>query len=177
VFKRVDTLYQPGRRSTHWIKAKHLHHDELVVGGLVTGSGRRRPLTGLVVGWPRDDVQLDYAGVVEVGFRPGERAVIVSTLDRCRSEVCSFAQPPMLSRVEWVEPALVIEVRSLRPRPVRGCRCSAGWSESLRSSRSEGGPVEDDEALFRGPSAPQAPSIGAPGYGLSLGVVVGLTTA
>jgi bifunctional non-homologous end joining protein LigD len=112
VFKQVDAPYQPGRRSKHWVKTKHLRHDELVVGGLVTGSGRR-PLTGLVVGWPRDDGLLDYARVVEVGFRPGERAAIVSTLDRCRSEVCPFARRPMLSRVEWVEPALVVEVRSL----------------------------------------------------------------
>jgi bifunctional non-homologous end joining protein LigD len=98
--------------SSDWIKVKHRRHDDLVVGGLATGSGRR-PLTGLVVGWPRDDGQLDYAGVVEVGFSPGQRAAIVSTLARCRSEVCPFERRPMLSRAEWVEPALVVEVRSL----------------------------------------------------------------
>jgi hypothetical protein len=79
--------------------------------GFCPVTGRARPRSRTAAG--REDSRLDYAGVVEVGFRPGERAAIVSTLDRSRSEVCPFARRPIPSRVEWVEPTLIVEVRSL----------------------------------------------------------------
>ena len=81
VLKRTDAPYEPGRRSTAWIKQKHVKHDELVVGAIRPPTGSR-PLSGIVVGWPRDDGLLDYAGMVEVGFRPGERSLVMQSLER-----------------------------------------------------------------------------------------------
>jgi bifunctional non-homologous end joining protein LigD len=112
VLKRTDAPYQPGRRSPAWVKRKHVRHDALVVGAIRPPTGSR-PLSGIVVGWPRDDGQLDYAGMVEVGFGPGERALVMGSLERCATDRCPFARPPLLNDLVWVEPALVVEVRSL----------------------------------------------------------------
>jgi hypothetical protein len=86
--------------------------DALVVGAIRPPTGSR-PLSGLVVGWPRDDGMLDYAGVVELGFRPGERSLVMRSLERCAVDRCPFARPPLVRDLVWVGPALIVEVRSL----------------------------------------------------------------
>jgi bifunctional non-homologous end joining protein LigD len=112
VMKRTDAPYEPGRRSSSWVKVKHIRHDALVVGAIRRPTGSH-PLSALVVGWPREDGLLDYAGVVEVGFAPGERALVMRSLERCQSDACPFVRPPLIRDLVWVEPALVVEVRSL----------------------------------------------------------------
>lgn len=98
-----------------------LRHNALVVGASVRPRGRG-PLSGIVVGWLRDDGLLDYAGVVEVGFAPGERSIVMRSLERWASERCPFARAPLLNDLVWVEPALVVEVRSLASETGRWLR-------------------------------------------------------
>jgi bifunctional non-homologous end joining protein LigD len=85
VMKRRDAPYEPGRRSASWIKVKHFRYDQLAVGAIRPPT-RSHPLSGLVAGWPRDDGLLDYAAVVEIGFSPGERSALMSSLERCRTD-------------------------------------------------------------------------------------------
>jgi bifunctional non-homologous end joining protein LigD len=54
VLKRTDAPYEPGRRSSAWVKAKHVRHDALVVGAIRPPTGSR-PLSVVIGGWPRDD--------------------------------------------------------------------------------------------------------------------------
>jgi bifunctional non-homologous end joining protein LigD len=121
VLKRTDAPYEPGRRGSAWVKMKHFRFDALVVGAIRPPTGSR-PLSGIVVGWPRDDGLLDYAGIVEVGFAPGERAFVMQSLERCATDQCPFARPPLLRDLVWVEPALVVEVRSLASETGRWLR-------------------------------------------------------
>jgi hypothetical protein len=77
------------------VKMKHVRHDSLVVGAIRSPTGSR-PLSGIVVGWPRDDGQLDDAGVVEVGFAPRNRSLVMRSLERWRvaaSALPTSAQP------------------------------------------------------------------------------------
>jgi bifunctional non-homologous end joining protein LigD len=138
VLKRTDAPYEPGRRSASGVKLKHVRHDALVVGAIRPPTGSR-PLSGIVVGWLREDGLLDYAGVVEVGFAPGERSLVMRSLERCATDQCPFVRPPLLRDVVWVEPALVVEVRSLalatgrwlrEPVFQQGC-----WATGPRASR------------------------------------------
>jgi len=41
VAKRLDSRYEPGRRSGAWLKIKHTQRQELVIGGWLPGEGRR----------------------------------------------------------------------------------------------------------------------------------------
>src|SRR5690606_12694069 len=63
VAKRKDSIYQPGRRSPHWLKYKAFSTAEFVVGGFTKGKGQRAALGALVLGfWNKD--QLQYVGHV-----------------------------------------------------------------------------------------------------------------
>ena len=49
VAKRVNSKYEPGRRSGAWVKVKHTRRQELVIGGWLPGEGRRRDSIGALL--------------------------------------------------------------------------------------------------------------------------------
>src|SRR5438045_4860042 len=68
VGKRLDSKYEPGRRSGAWVKVKNHNRQELVIGGWLEGEGKRNGYPGaLLVGYYKDG-QLVYAGKVGTGF-------------------------------------------------------------------------------------------------------------
>lgn len=116
IAKRLDSRYEPGRRSAAWIKVKHVRRQEFVVGGWLPGTGTRAGTVGaLLVGVHRGvGGPLRYAGRVGTGFT---QAALRTLHDRLRSlEVpgCPFADgviaPEVRRRGRWVQPELVAEV-------------------------------------------------------------------
>jgi len=68
VAKRVNSVYQPGRRALTWLKMKNHPHQEVVIGGWKPGQGRREGGIGsLLMGIPTPD-GLRYIGRVGSGF-------------------------------------------------------------------------------------------------------------
>ena len=66
--KRIDSPYEPGRRSRSWRKVKVRRRQELVVGGWLPGTGGRASTFGaLLVGY-HEAGRLRYAGRVGTGF-------------------------------------------------------------------------------------------------------------
>ncbi len=66
--KRLDSAYEPGRRSGAWVKVKNRNRQELVIGGWLDGEGKRRGYPGaLLVGY-YEDGKFVYAGKVGTGF-------------------------------------------------------------------------------------------------------------
>jgi bifunctional non-homologous end joining protein LigD len=66
--KRLDTPYEPGRRSRCWLKIKSKPRQEVVIGGWLEGAGNRSGRIGaLLVGYYEDGV-LRFAGKVGTGF-------------------------------------------------------------------------------------------------------------
>jgi bifunctional non-homologous end joining protein LigD len=111
--KRLDSTYEPGRRSSAWRKLKKRRRQELVVGGWLAGEGNReRTLGALLVGY-YDDGHLRYAGRVGSGFSNDELARWQADLDVLAVEPSPFdpAPPWPVTRIaHFVEPRLVIEV-------------------------------------------------------------------
>lgn len=112
VAKRLDSMYEVGRRSRAWIKVKHVRTEEFVIGGWVPGEGGRAGRIGaLIVGYYDDAGVLHSAGKVGTGFSAAE-------LDRLAVRLAPLARPesPFADRVlDWrvaryVEPELVAEV-------------------------------------------------------------------
>jgi bifunctional non-homologous end joining protein LigD len=121
VAKRRDSRYEPGRRSTAWVKVKVRRHQELVVAGWLPGTGARGATFGsLLVGWydpPADGATpagpLRYAGRVGTGFRDPLLRSLRSRLDALTVPDCPFDPPPPreVTRVaHWVSPEIVVEV-------------------------------------------------------------------
>ena len=118
VAKRLSSPYEPGRRSTSWLKIKNAMRQELVVGGWLPGEGRRRKRIGaLLVGFydeapdgPPHGRQLRYAGRVGTGFTESELdrlADLLAPLERSTSPF-ALGKPPR--GAIFVEPELVAEI-------------------------------------------------------------------
>jgi bifunctional non-homologous end joining protein LigD len=133
VAKRLDSRYEPGRRSTGWVKVKNKRHQSVVIGGWVPGEGRRSSTIGaLLVGVPGEDGTLDYAGRVGTGFTERTLRELQARLEKLRTDRSPFdgRKPPRLKGAVWVEPRLVAEVefaewtrtRTLRAPSFKGLR-------------------------------------------------------
>jgi bifunctional non-homologous end joining protein LigD len=111
VCKRLDSAYLPGKRSTTWVKIRHVQTVDVVVGGWLPGNGRLTGLPGaLLMGIPHDD-GLRYVGAVGSGFSDHERARIGELLAVAAIDECPFDAEPPEPAARWVLPRLVGEVR------------------------------------------------------------------
>jgi bifunctional non-homologous end joining protein LigD len=131
VAKRMDSFYEPGRRSGAWIKVKHVTRQEFVIGGWMPGEGRRRESLGaLLVGY-YEDGKLRYAGRVGTGFDEADLKRLkdlLAPLERPTSPFEAGEKPP--KGAVFVEPRLVAEVEftewtrtgSLRQPSYKGLR-------------------------------------------------------
>jgi len=111
VAKRLDSPYQPGRRSSAWLKLKAEQTEEFLIGGYTRGNGARAPLGALLLGY-RDGRALRYAGHVGSGLDDEIIAALLKRTARLRRADSPFAEPPPLHRpTTWLKPQLVAEVR------------------------------------------------------------------
>jgi bifunctional non-homologous end joining protein LigD len=111
--KRLDSPYEPGRRTSAWRKLKKRRRQEFVVGGWLPGEGNRRPTMGaLLVGY-QEGGRLHYAGRVGSGFNQAALDRWMTDLDRLAIERSPFDPPPpapVARLAHYVEPVRVIEV-------------------------------------------------------------------
>ncbi|HLW94921.1 MAG TPA: DNA ligase D [Solirubrobacteraceae bacterium] len=114
IAKRLDSPYEPGRRSGAWIKLKNVRLERLAVGGWLAGQGRRRERIGaLLVGERLGDGTLRYAGRVGSGMGEEELEALATALAPLERRDSPFApdgaaKPPR--GANFVEPALEVEV-------------------------------------------------------------------
>ena len=134
VAKRLDSRYQPGRRSGVWRKVKNTHSQDLVIGGWMPGEGRRSNTLGaLLVGYYEEEdseLRLRYAGRVGTGFNEETLRRLTAMLKKLAADTSPFdgRQPPKIAN--FVEPKLVAEIefrqwtrtRTLRAPSFKGLR-------------------------------------------------------
>ena len=149
VAKRLDSCYEPGRRSGAWLKVKHTRRQEMVIGGWAPGQGRRRERIGaLLVGHydaspeesdAREEPQrLLYAGKVGTGFTERELERLQRQLEPLQRRTSPFARrgqrgagPPRGS--VFVDPELVAEIE-FREWTSDGCLRAPSY-KGLRTDR------------------------------------------
>jgi bifunctional non-homologous end joining protein LigD len=114
VCKRLQSTYQPGRRSDDWVKVRAFRTQEVVVGGYTPGQGSRAGGVGaLVVGIP-EQAGLRFAGKVGTGFSEADLADLAGRFAKLRRKTSPFVgQLPKAQVAEavWVRPSLVGEVK------------------------------------------------------------------
>jgi bifunctional non-homologous end joining protein LigD len=122
VAKRLDSRYEPGRRSGAWRKLKLIRRQEFVIGGWTdfrqSDPGR---IGALLVGYwdgpggkqdpppPAGARRLYYAGGVGTGFTEAEREALAVRLAELQRETAPFTAPPPRP-AHWAEPVLVAEI-------------------------------------------------------------------
>lgn len=113
VAKRVDSPYEPGRRSPRWRKVKVRNTQEFVVAGWLGGSGNRSGAIGSLVLGCHEGGRLRWVGNVGTGFTGSELRALAAVLDPARTSDCPFDErppPPTGTRAVWVRPELVVQV-------------------------------------------------------------------
>jgi DNA ligase D-like protein (predicted ligase)/DNA ligase D-like protein (predicted polymerase)/DNA ligase D-like protein (predicted 3'-phosphoesterase) len=114
VAKKRDSTYQPGRRSSSWIKDKIWCTQEVVIGGWRQGEGGRSSGIGaLMLGIPAGD-GLQFVGRVGTGFTDKALATLKATLEPLKTDESPFNKPlprPDAKGVTFVRPELIGEVR------------------------------------------------------------------
>ena len=117
VAKRLNSFYEPGRRSGTWTKMRFNRGQEFVIGGFTPGGNG---LDSLVVGF-YDKKQLVYAARVRAGLVPAMRRELRAKLTPLIISDCPFANLPearsgrwgqgltleKMRTCVWVEPKLV----------------------------------------------------------------------
>jgi DNA ligase D-like protein (predicted ligase) len=122
VSKRIEAPYTPGNRGL-WRKVKCLNRAEFVVVGWTEPEGRRPYLGALLLAYYDPDGKLIYAGRAGTGIDNAELerlwrrlqplATGTMPLDVPPPRGSRFGSPLVLSRVHWVRPELVTEVKFL----------------------------------------------------------------
>ncbi len=137
IAKRLDSPYQPGVRSRHWIKAPLNKTVEVVIAGWKPGEGRRAGMIGsLVLGMYDDQGRLTYVGGVGTGFTQHMLTTLAGQLRPLQRAASPFDLPVPREHsrgVHWVEPRLVGEV-SYRTRTPDGRLRHPSW-RGLRPDR------------------------------------------
>jgi DNA ligase D-like protein (predicted ligase)/DNA ligase D-like protein (predicted polymerase)/DNA ligase D-like protein (predicted 3'-phosphoesterase) len=114
VAKKRDSTYQPGRRSSSWIKDKIWNTQEVVIGGWRQGEGGRSSGIGaLMLGVPEEG-GLHFAGRVGTGFTEKQLGTLKNILKPLETDESPFNTrlPTQDAKgVTFVRPELVGEVR------------------------------------------------------------------
>jgi bifunctional non-homologous end joining protein LigD len=113
--KKLDSHYEPGRRSGAWLKVKNRNRQELVIGGWLEGEGKRRGYPGaLLVGYYDKDKKFVYVGKVGTGFSDAmleKLAALMKPLEQAKSpfdvgsppKAAHFMKPKLVAEFEFVE--------------------------------------------------------------------------
>ena len=118
VAKRIESRYEPGKRTREWLKVKVRRRQEMVVGGWIPGEGNRSGRIGaLLVGYhhqPGDGGPLRFAGRVGTGFKETDLARLAGLTEALVTDHCPFDPPPpradLARGATWLRPELVAEL-------------------------------------------------------------------
>ncbi|GAB97995.1 bifunctional non-homologous end joining protein LigD [Kineosphaera limosa] len=115
VSKRLDSQYEPGRRSPSWVKIAHRPTQSVIVGGWRPEATSGAGLGALLVGIPQGQ-GWRFVGRVGSGLGAAQAQVLLPLLAQAHAEQSPFTTPvpPADARgTHWVAPRIVVDVRSL----------------------------------------------------------------
>jgi bifunctional non-homologous end joining protein LigD len=165
VAKRLDSPYEPGRRSGAWLKLKNVSHETLAIGGWTRGAGQRsRRIGALLLGFAGPGGSLRYCGRVGSGLSEAELellARLLAPLERADSPFDPDGPAPPRGAV-FCEPRLHARV-AFSERTAAGLLRQPTY-EGLLENR-DGRPIEASSSARRGRGVGVAPS-GAGGLAL-----------
>ena len=131
VAKRKRSTYQPGERSSDWVKLKLEQQQEFVIGGYrPEGSAG---LDALLLGY-YEGKKLQFAGKVRAGMIPHIRREVLELLKPLATAECPFANLPDVSAGHWgggIEAAQMREMQWTKPKLVAQIRFTE-WTADHR---------------------------------------------
>lgn len=110
--KERNSIYMPGKRTSHWFKIKKWRTNECVIIGYTKGKGERESTFGALQLGMYSGNQLVYVGKVGTGFDDRTSKIIIAELQKLKRIQRPVKEKPLDDSVTvWLEPQLVCEVQ------------------------------------------------------------------
>lgn len=110
VCKEENSFYSSGRTG-HWIKLKCVNRDEFIVGGWTEHSKIPGKIGALLLGEYKGR-KINYVGKVGTGFTDKEEKDLRKKLKAISAATSPFtADIPKATKIHWVEPSIIVEVK------------------------------------------------------------------
>lgn len=112
IIKTVNSPYQAGVRSKHWLKWKLQRREELVIGGWTKPRGSRLHIGSLLLGYYDQEGAFIFAGHVGSGFTAKALNELSVIFKKIEIKKCPFSKVPATNEpARWVRPELLAEVK------------------------------------------------------------------
>jgi bifunctional non-homologous end joining protein LigD len=109
--KRMDSRYEPGKRTPAWLKLKIEFREEFVVGGYTEPRKSREYIGALLLGYFDGD-RFIYVGHTGGGFTRQSLNDMYKRLKPLERKTTPFEETPKTNeKVHWVKPDVVVEVK------------------------------------------------------------------
>ena len=111
IAKHMESTYEPGVRSRHWLKLKIESRQEFVVGGFTEPRNTREHIGALLLGY-FDRGRFIYVGHTGGGFTRAGLKEMYRRLAPLERKTSPFEETPKTNeKAHWVEPKVVVEVK------------------------------------------------------------------
>jgi bifunctional non-homologous end joining protein LigD len=111
IAKRVDSSYEPGKRTRSWLKLKIEFREEFVVGGYTEPRNSREHIGALLLGY-FDGERFIYVGHTGGGFTRAKLNDMYRRLTPLERKTSPFEETPKTNeKAHWVKPEVVVEVK------------------------------------------------------------------
>ena len=127
VGKRVGSTYEPGERSSAWVKHRTNREQEFVIGGYTPGA---RGFDALLVG-VYEGKRLVFVAKVKNGFVPHTRDELFPRLNDNRTRSCPFTNLPQTKTARWGDALTAEKMKDCRwVKPKLVCQVAfVEWTE------------------------------------------------
>ncbi len=128
VAKRKKSIYEPGKRSSDWLKIKRIKSVDCIIVGFTKGKGKREESFGALLLALYQGNALRYVGKVGTGFDEATLRSLREQLEKLRVDSLELAGYEGVKEVSFVKPEFVAEIaydsvtRDLRLRMPRFVR-------------------------------------------------------
>jgi DNA ligase D-like protein (predicted ligase)/DNA ligase D-like protein (predicted 3'-phosphoesterase) len=108
--KKKDSIYEPGLRSSNWLKIKKLTSCDCVIFGYTKGKGARVASFGALILGLYDEENAVYVGKVGTGFSEDNIKSLLQIFGGLETKIETLKGVEIAEEITWLEPKVVCEV-------------------------------------------------------------------
>lgn len=110
IAKRKLSIYEPGVRSSDWLKFKQIKSCDCIICGYTPGQGARKTTFGALILGLFDGKNLIYIGKVGTGFSQYDLESLKETFKSLETSENPFHQMDLAMEITWLKPTLVCQI-------------------------------------------------------------------